>query len=84
MKIKNFCGIKKLADLSFNAINLKFVPIVGHKVFYNLWKFQIDCPQIAICTNFLFRKNLGLHVQNAEKICGMEKFLLTSILELLI
>ena len=50
---KFFCILDQLG-LNFNAINLKFVKIVGDKVVYNLWKFQTDSLQTEISTNFLY------------------------------
>ena len=38
--------------LSFNAINLKFLQIVGHKAVYNIYKFQINSLTIEVRTNF--------------------------------
>ena len=39
--------------LNFNAINLKFLQIVGNKAVYNILKFEIDSLKIEVSTNFL-------------------------------
>ena len=45
-----------------NAINPKFLQIIGNIVVYNLWKFQIDSSQIETSTNFFIqRKFLSIH-----------------------
>ena len=38
--------------LNFNAINLKFLEIVGHKAVYNKLKFLINSLKIEVGTNF--------------------------------
>ena len=42
--------------VNFKAINLKFSKIVGHIVFSNQWKFQIDSSQIKISMKCLSYK----------------------------
>ena len=39
---------------NFNAINLKFLQIVGHEAVYNILKFQINSLKIEVGTIFFY------------------------------
>jgi len=80
MKIYNFWGIKKSVLVSiFIVFNLKVSQIVGDKIVYKLWKFQIDSKtNLDQHKIFLVHKNLGLNFQNAKEFLWNKKILPTS------
>ena len=56
-----FFHILDQLGLNFDAINLKFVQIVGNVFVYNLKKFKINSLQTEISKNFLYSAKILPH-----------------------